>query len=77
MTRYTCAICGRRTEPFVFVGTEAIGPKCAQRAGLTPAKTAKTRAHRLRFAKMPARREAGPHTMDLFEELTKDTHEQN
>lgn len=72
MTRYTCAICGRRTVPFAFFGAEAVGPKCAQRAGLIPAKTAKTKSHRLRFAKMPAKREDGPHTMDLFEELTKD-----
>ena len=72
VTRYTCAICGRRTTPFVFIGTEAIGPKCAQRAGLTPAKTGKARGHRLSFAKMPVRREAGPQTLDLFEALTKE-----
>jgi len=31
-----CAICGRRTEPFVMIGNAVIGPKCAQRAGLMP-----------------------------------------
>jgi hypothetical protein len=66
MTRYTCAICGRATQPFVFVGIEAVGPKCAVRLGLTPAKTAKARGTRLRFAKNVARREAGPQTLELF-----------
>lgn len=71
--KLTCAICGRKTVPFVFVGSEAIGPRCAAKAGFTPAK--KTRGGRLRFANAKPAREVGPHTMDLFEELTKDTHE--
>lgn len=32
---YTCALCGRKTVPFAFIGNEAIGPKCAKRAGFT------------------------------------------
>lgn len=32
---YTCALCGRKTQPFAFIGNEAIGPRCARRAGFT------------------------------------------
>ncbi len=69
MTRYTCALCGRQTQPFVFIGAEAVGPKCAKRANLTPGKVAKAKGNRLRFARPVARREAGPRTADLFENL--------
>jgi hypothetical protein len=29
-----CALCGRQTMPAVYIGSEAVGPKCAKRAGL-------------------------------------------
>ena len=32
---YKCALCGRKTTPFAFIGDMAVGPKCAKRAGLT------------------------------------------
>lgn len=74
--KLTCAICGRKTEPFVFVGSEAIGPRCAAKAGFTRDK--KSRGGRLSFAaNYKPRREPGPYTRDLFEELTRDTYEQN
>lgn len=62
-----CAMCGRPTTPFVMIGREAIGPKCAKRAGLTPKKMPK--GSRLRFLKLKPLREEIPQTLDLFEEL--------
>lgn len=64
VTTYTCALCGRRTKPFAFIGCEPVGPTCAKRAGFTPAKARKTGA-RVRFVK-PGKREAGPFTPDMF-----------
>ena len=49
------------------IGREAIGPKCAKRAGLTPGKAPK--GSRLRFVKAKPVREEGPQTGDLFEGL--------
>lgn len=60
-----CAICGRRTTPFAWLGSEPIGPKCAQRAGLTPAKAPK--AGRVKFARVKPVRDDLPQTGDLFE----------
>ena len=57
-------MCGRPTAPFVMIGREAIGPKCAKRAGLTPAKAPK--GSRLRFVKAKPVREEFPQTLDLF-----------
>lgn len=64
--KYRCALCGRITQPFAFIGAEAVGPKCAQRAGLVPGKT--TKGSRIRFTK-PVRRERGPETLDMFDLL--------
>lgn len=65
--RLTCVMCGRPTEPFVMIGQSAIGPKCAKRAGMTPAKLPKTT--RLKFVRpSKAPRQAMPTTRDLFEE---------
>ena len=64
--KHRCAICGRPTVPFAYIGTEAIGPKCAQRAGLMPSKVAK--AGRVRFVRAaPAKREPIPQTIDMFD----------
>jgi hypothetical protein len=65
-----CSICGRRTTPFAFLGSEVIGPNCARKLGLTKkaAKTAKN--GRLRFAAPKARQSqpGQPQTVDLFPE---------
>lgn len=63
--RPLCAFCGRPTTPFVMIGREAVGPKCAARAGLTPTKTPK--GSRLRFLKLKPQRETDQQTLDLFE----------
>lgn len=61
-----CAFCGRRTTPFVFVGNEPVGPKCAAKANLTRTKT--TKGSRLRFTKLKrAKPDNVPTTGDLFE----------
>lgn len=65
--RPICAMCGRPTMPYVMIGREAVGPKCAQKAGLTPSKAPK--GSRLRFVKAKPVREDVPQTMDLFAEL--------
>lgn len=64
--RPLCAFCGRPTTPFVIIGREAVGPKCAARAGLTPTKTPK--GSRLRFTKLKPVRELIPQTLDLFQD---------
>ena len=66
MTRYTCALCGRQTEPFAFIGALAVGPKCAKRAGIVPTKPRKGSS--VRLAK-PVKRERGAQTIDMFEAL--------
>ena len=67
--RLKCCLCGKPTKPFAFIGAMAVGPKCAQRAGLTP-KTTK-RGSAIRFAK-PGKREQGPTTIDMFDLLKDD-----
>lgn len=62
---YTCALCGRRTKPFAFIGCEPVGPTCAKRANLKPYAIRKTGA-RVRFVK-PGKREPGPFTLDMFD----------
>lgn len=64
--RMRCALCGKPTEPYAFIGAMAVGPKCAQKANLTPNKVRKGAL--IRFT-MPKKRERGPETMDLFESL--------
>jgi hypothetical protein len=56
-----CALCGRPTKPFVMIGREAIGPKCAAKAGLLPKSW---RNSRLKFIK-PAKLESSGQG-DLF-----------
>ena len=65
--RPICAMCGRPTTPFVLIGREAIGPKCARKAGLTPTRAPK--GSRLQFLKQKPTREDYPTTGDLFEGL--------
>jgi len=67
--RYKCLFCEKLTTPFVWIGAMAVGPKCAQKHGLTPGKT-KSKA--IRFTQA-AKRERGPYTLDLFENGTETT----
>jgi hypothetical protein len=60
-----CAICGRRTKPFVMIGSEAVGPKCAAKAGLTPGTAAK--GIRLTFTRAARGKKNEPRMGDLFE----------
>ncbi|MEN6536668.1 MAG: hypothetical protein ABFD89_23635 [Bryobacteraceae bacterium] len=65
---WSCAICGRSTaKPAVLIGSEAIGPTCARRAGLIQAakKSGKTSRVQL-FSRAAAPRE-DTRTRDLFE----------
>lgn len=63
-----CAMCGRPTEPAVMIGSEAVGPKCARRAGFFE-KQPKGSAVRVIKRAVRAPREKLPETMDLFEHL--------
>lgn len=63
--RLICAPCGRPTTPFVMIGREAVGPKCAAKANLTPKKAPK--GSRIRFVRVKPVREDVPTTGDLFE----------
>lgn len=63
--KHVCAICGRRTVPFVMIGSEAVGPKCAQKAGLTPGKAVK--GSRLTFTRAARGKKNEPRMVDLFE----------
>lgn len=66
--RSICALCGRRTMPFVFIGQEPIGPKCAKRAGLTKMKVIK--GSRMRFAAIHRSQKPKPSdTLDLFRDF--------
>ena len=64
-----CAFCGRLTEPAVMIGTQAVGPTCARRAGLLGKKPAKGSAIRIVSYKAAART-SEPQTIDMFEDLT-------
>lgn len=66
--KYVCALCGRQTLPAVMIGNEAIGPKCARKSGLMAVKIRKAGRVRL-FNVRRQRREEGPQTMELFEDL--------
>lgn len=64
--RMRCALCGKPTEPYAFIGAMAVGPKCAQKANLTPNKVRKGAL--IRFT-VPKKRERGPETIDMFDLL--------
>ncbi|CAB4135066.1 hypothetical protein UFOVP275_63 [uncultured Caudovirales phage] len=70
--RLTCALCGRLTVPYAYIGSEPVGPRCASRAGIKPATTAK--GSRIRFAK-PVKRAPIPKTGDLFEEILEEKYD--
>jgi len=62
--RYTCALCGRLTEPAVMIGNQAIGPTCAKKANLLQKKPRKGS----RVVIFKRVKEEGPMTMDLFDQ---------
>ncbi|MBA4215658.1 MAG: hypothetical protein C0449_21545 [Polaromonas sp.] len=63
-----CAICGRRTEPFVMIGNAVIGPKCAQRAGLMPLAQRKSGLV-IPVIRRRIEKPQHPQTPDLFDEV--------
>lgn len=67
MTR--CALCGRTTlQPAVLIGAEAIGPKCAKRAGLIDIKP-RPGSRLFVPTRRPARAVQAGETPDLFAEV--------
>ena len=69
---WSCAICGRSTaKPAVLIGSEAIGPTCARRAGLIQTAKKVGKASRVQlFARSTAKR-GDMRTRDLFEEAAR------
>ena len=66
-----CAMCGRPTEPYAWIGAEALGPKCARKIGIVPSSSL-PKGSAVRFSKKAKKAaERVPETMDLFEELEK------
>lgn len=62
-----CCLCGRLTEhPAVMIGREAVGPKCARKAGLT--KLAKTNGRVIRFGRVSASTQQDDRQSDMFAE---------
>lgn len=64
--RMKCAMCGKPTQPFVMIGSEAIGPKCAKRAGMNRKTLAGTRAQ---FVKALTKQQLDPRNLPLFADL--------
>ena len=63
-----CALCGKPLlNPTVMIGREAIGPKCARKAGLT--KVAKKTGSRVLFFGRVRNESRDPQTGDLFDVL--------
>ena len=58
-----CAMCGRPTSPFVLIGREAIGPKCARKMGFG---TKRKASGRITYVGRPDPQPKGPQTLDLF-----------
>lgn len=65
--KLTCALCGRDTKPALMIGNRAIGPKCAAKAGLLPAKSLKKHSRKKHHAQSDGK------TLDLFDEHVKST----
>ena len=64
-----CSVCGRRTMPFAYLGSEVIGPNCARKLGLTKKAVKAAKSGSLRLAGKHARQvKADPQTIDLFPE---------
>ena len=62
-----CAICGRVThKPAVMIGTEAIGPACARKAGLLASKPRAGSSLKI-LKHQPTKADERGRTGDLFE----------
>lgn len=62
-----CCLCGRRTTPAGWIGTEPVGPKCAEKAGLAAA--AKRAGSKVRLVKIKrTKAERGDENLELFPE---------
>lgn len=66
--RLKCCLCGKPTIPYAYIGALAVGPKCAQRANLTPNKVRKGAL--IRFT-VPKAKDRAPETIDMFEALER------
>ena len=62
-----CVMCGRPTMPFVMIGREAVGPKCARKAGLMPSRAPK--GSKLRFVREKTAPRPKSETLDLFADI--------
>lgn len=62
-------MCGKPTQPFVMIGQEAIGPKCAKRAGFTRKSLAGTKA---RFVTPMRQQIQAVENLPLFADLDDD-----
>ena len=60
-----CALCGRQTMPAVYIGSEAVGPKCAKRAGLLALVSRK--GSKVFEAIKPKSKRSGCGTLPLFD----------
>lgn len=69
LMRLRCAFCGKLTVPFVMIGTEAVGPKCAKRAGLNRKSMAGTK---VQFVKALPQSQLHPRTLPLFADLEEE-----
>lgn len=63
--RLKCCLCGKLTIPAAMVGSLAVGPSCARKAGLLQSKPRKVSS--IVILKRKVKDDCG--TMDLFEDL--------
>ena len=68
MLKAKCALCGRPTVPYAMIGSMAVGPKCAARAGLLKGKLPKGSSVRFVAQKPAGPRSREPETLDLFDD---------
>lgn len=67
---WSCALCGRHTsKPAVLIGSEAIGPVCARRAGLIQAAKKSGKLSRVQLFSRSNAPRGDTRTRDLFEEV--------
>ena len=65
---WSCALCGRHTsKPAVLIGSEAIGPVCARRAGLIQAAKKSGKLSRVQLFRGQSAPREDPRMRALFE----------
>lgn len=74
--RMTCALCKRPTVPAVYIGNQAIGPKCARRANLLGPKAPRGATSASKVNKQSANPRCAV-TLDLFAEELDNKEEVN